>query len=216
MVCRYDLDKDRTLAAHILKIHVQGTSTMRDQPVEAEIDVPILRRYIAYAKKTCSPRLTEAAIETLQNYYVQIRQGLVEEDAEIERRGRAPRAVPITVRQLEAIIRISESVAKMRLSDIATEDDVQTAIHMFTVSTLRAAKMGDIELEGDAGGAERTAEEMIRKRVQIYMVVPKSRLLADLNAQGIDMAAANRAVSALVRQREFEEVAQGKKVKRLR
>ena len=53
-----------------------------------------------------------------------------------------PRAVPITVRQLEAIVRITESVAKMRLSDIATEDDVQQAIHMFTVSTLRAAKVG--------------------------------------------------------------------------
>ena len=92
----------------------------------------------------------------------------------------------------------------------------QTAIHMFTVSTLRAAKMGDIELEGDAGGSERTAEEHIRKRVQIYMVVQKARLLADLNSQGIDMGAANRALSAMVRQREFEEVAQGKKVKRLR
>ena len=124
--------------------------------------------------------------------------------------------MPITVRQLEAIVRISESVAKMRLSDVATEDDVQTAIHMFTMSTLRAAKMGDIELEGDAGGAERTAEEMIRKRVQIYMAVPKSRLFADLNAQGVDMGAAQRALNAMVRQREFEEVAQGKKVKRLR
>jgi DNA replication licensing factor MCM5 len=211
----YDLEKDRILAAHILKIHVQGTSTIRE-PNDAEIDVPLLKRYIAYARSKCSPRLTEAAMETLQNYYVQIRQGLVEEDAESERRGRAPRAVPITVRQLEAIIRISESAAKMRLSDIATDDDVQTAIHMFTVSTLRAAKMGDIELEGDAGGAERTAEEMIRKRVQIYMVVPKQRLLSDLSAQGIDMAVAQRALNAMVRQREFEEVAQGKKVKRLR
>ena len=104
--------------------------------------------------------------------------------------------VPITVRQLEAIVRISESIAKMRLSDVATEDDVQMAIHMFTVSTLRAAKMGDIDLEGDAGGAERTAEEMIRKRVQIYMVVQKGKLLADLNAQGIDMGAAQRALNA--------------------
>ena len=211
----YDLEKDRVLASHILKIHVQGTSTLRE-PSEAEIDVPLLRRYIAYAKKTCAPRLTEAAMETLQNYYVKIRQGLVEEDAEIERRGRAPRAVPITVRQLEAIVRISESVAKMRLSDIATEDDVQQAIHMFTVSTLRAAKMGDIELEGDAGGAERTAEEMIRKRVMIRMVVTKGKLLSDLNAQGIDMGAAQRALNTMVRQREFEELAQGKKVQRLR
>ena len=211
----YDLDKDRTLAAHILKVHVQGTSTVRE-PVEGELDVPLLKRYIAYARKKCSPRLTEAAMETLQNYYVKIRQGLVEEDAELERRGKAPRAVPITVRQLEAIIRISESVAKMRLSDIATDDDVQTAIHMFTVSTLRAAKMGDIDLEGDSGGAEHTAEEMIRKRVQIYMVVQKQRLLSDLSQQGIDLGAAQRALNSMVRQREFEEVAQGKKVKRLR
>ena len=46
----YDLEKDRTLAAHILNIHVQGTSTLRE-PSEAELDVPVLRRYIAYAKK---------------------------------------------------------------------------------------------------------------------------------------------------------------------
>jgi hypothetical protein len=37
---RYDLEKDRTLAAHILKIHVQGTSTVRE-PAEGELDVLI-------------------------------------------------------------------------------------------------------------------------------------------------------------------------------
>ena len=211
----YDVEKDRVLAGHILKIHTQGTSTLRE-PSETELDISTLKRYIAYARAKCSPRLTEAAMETLQNYYVQIRQGLVAEDAEHERRGRAPRAVPITVRQLEAIIRISESLARMRLQEIATDDDVQQAIHMFTVSTLRAAKMGEIELEGGEGGAERTAEEHIRKRVQIYMVVAKQRLLSDLNAQGIEMATAQRALNAMIRQREFEEVAQGRKVKRLR
>ena len=70
--------------------------------------------------------------------------------------------------------------------------------------------------QGDASGAERSAEEHIRKRVQIYMAVQKSKLLADLNAQGIDLAVAQRALNAMVRQREFEEVNQGKKVKRLR
>ena len=70
--------------------------------------------------------------------------------------------------------------------------------------------------QGDTGKHEHTAEEMIRKRVQIYMVVPKAKILNDLNAQGIDMGAAQRAMNTLVRQREFEEVAQGKKVKRLR
>lgn len=175
------------------------------------------RRYIAYAKRRCSPRLTPAAKRTLQNYYVQVRQGLVADDAEAERRGRAPRAVPITVRQLEAIIRISESVARMRLSELATEDDVQTAIHMFTVSTLRAAKLGDVELEGgEAGAGVRTAEEHLRKRVQMFMSVRKDKLLGDLTAQGIEMGTAQRALNALVRQGDFQETSQGKFVKRLR
>ena len=52
----------------------------------------------------CSPRLNAQAREVLQNYYVAVRQGLVQEDAEAERRGRAPRAVPITVRRLKAIV----------------------------------------------------------------------------------------------------------------
>lgn len=85
---------------------------------------------------------------TLENYYVSIRQNLHQQDAYNQDRGRAPRAVPITVRQLEAVIRIAESVAKMRLSEVANESDVQQAIHMFTVSTLEAAKMGEVELEG--------------------------------------------------------------------
>jgi DNA replication licensing factor MCM5 len=74
------------------------------EPVEGELDVLQLKRYIAYARAKCSPRLNEQAREVLQNYYVAVRQGLVEEDAESERRGRAPRAVPITVRRLKAIV----------------------------------------------------------------------------------------------------------------
>ena len=84
--------------------------------------------------------------------------------------------------------------------------------------TLRAAKMGDVELEGmGAGdGAEHTAEEHIRKRVQIMMAVSVSKLLAELNDTGIDRAVAQRALAAMVRQGDFQELAMGKKVKRLR
>ena len=76
--------------------------------------------------------------------------------------------------------------------------------------------MGDIEIEGVSEGAERTAEEHIRKRVQIMMAVNVSKLLGDLNDQGIDRAVAQRALNAMVRQGDFQEVAMGKKVKRLR
>ena len=123
---------------------------MREPPAD-EISVETLRRYVAYARAKCAPRLNAAGMETLQNYYVSIRQNLHQQDAENKERGNAPRAVPITVRQLEAVVRISESVARMRLSDVANENDVQMAIHMFTVSTLEAAKMGEVEMEGGGG-----------------------------------------------------------------
>jgi len=51
-------------------------------------------------------------------------------------------AVPITVRQLEAIIRITEALAKMTLSPSARPEHVTEAIRLFTVSTVDAAAAG--------------------------------------------------------------------------
>lgn len=45
-------------------------------------------------------------------------------------------------RQLEAIIRISESLAKLSLSPFATEQHVDEAIRLFRVSTLDATRCG--------------------------------------------------------------------------
>ena len=47
-------------------------------------------------------------------------------------------------RQLEAIIRISESLAKMRLAPFATDADVDEALRLFQVSTLDAAMSGSL------------------------------------------------------------------------
>ena len=47
-------------------------------------------------------------------------------------------------RQLEAIIRIAESQAKMRLAAFATDADVDEALRLFQVSTLDAATSGNL------------------------------------------------------------------------
>jgi MCM AAA-lid domain len=52
-------------------------------------------------------------------------------------------AVPITVRQLEAIVRISEALARMTLQPAATEAHVRKAIELFKVSTMDAVKSGE-------------------------------------------------------------------------
>ena len=53
-------------------------------------------------------------------------------------------AIPITVRQLEAIIRISESLAKMELQPFAVNRHVDEALRLFHVSTMDAALSGSL------------------------------------------------------------------------
>lgn len=53
-------------------------------------------------------------------------------------------SIPITVRQLEAVIRISEALAKMQIQPFATELHVNEALRLFQVSTLEAAMSGSL------------------------------------------------------------------------
>ena len=55
---------------------------------------------------------------------------------EIEEEGEKRLAIPITVRQLEAIVRISESLAKMELKPFATDAHVDEAIRIFQVNLM--------------------------------------------------------------------------------
>ena len=52
---------------------------------------------------------------------------------ELEEEGDKRLAIPITVRQLEAVVRISESLAKMELKPFATDSHVDEAIRIFQV-----------------------------------------------------------------------------------
>jgi DNA replication licensing factor MCM5 len=51
-------------------------------------------------------------------------------------------SLSVIFRQLEAIIRISESLAKMTLSPVATEEHVDEAIRLFKFSTMDAVQSG--------------------------------------------------------------------------
>jgi len=212
---KLDQEKDLALAKHIISVHAQGAAAVERETGEDEFEIRFLKRYIAYARKTCSPRLEPAAAEVLQNHYVSMRQDLHAKDKHAEQNGKAPRAVPITVRQLEAIVRISESFAKMRLSDVATAADVNQAIKLFEVSTLQAAQTGEIELEGGTGREERTALEMIKQRVRIGEATGAARLVKELVHWGLEERAIRRAINMLCKRGEFEEQKMGKKLKRL-
>ena len=73
--------------------------------------------------------MTEEAAEKLKNRYVLMRNS----SREVEEEGEKRLAIPITVRQLEAVVRISESLAKMALQPFVTDANVEEALRIFQV-----------------------------------------------------------------------------------
>ncbi|KAJ4456804.1 putative DNA helicase MCM8 [Paratrimastix pyriformis] len=72
----------------------------------------LLRKYIAYCKQQCHPQLTDPAREVLRNFYLSLRRSHHRYDS-----------TPITTRQLESLVRLSEARAKCELREQVTEKD---------------------------------------------------------------------------------------------
>ena len=82
------------------------------------------------------------------------------------------------MRQLEAIIRISESIAKVTLSPIATEDHVEEAIRLFRFSTINAVEGTSIEgmTRGELHEEVRRLEREIIRRLPIGWTTSYAKL----------------------------------------
>ena len=83
----------RQMASVLRAVGREGAGAPREPPAD-EISVDTLRRYVAYARAKCAPRLNMAAMETLQNYYVSVRQSLNQQDVDAKERGSGERTAP--------------------------------------------------------------------------------------------------------------------------
>ncbi|MCD6461156.1 MAG: minichromosome maintenance protein MCM [Thermoplasmata archaeon] len=143
-------DKDAEIADHILMVHQVGearkqrekktldTSIDMDELEEKErrtsppVDKDLLRKYISYAKDNVFPVLTQEAMAAIRDFYLHMRE-----------LGRDPEnAIPITARQLEGLIRLSESSARMRLSPRVEEEDVKRALSIMNYYLKQLAEEG--------------------------------------------------------------------------
>jgi replicative DNA helicase Mcm len=168
MTDRPDSEQDRKVAAHILKAHRRGELKLHESPENikdidaAEImadseglvpamDRDFLRKYVAYSKRII-PIMSDESMRTIEGYYISIRKLGEGEEA----------SVPITARQLEALIRMSEASARARLSQIVMSDDASRAIKIVEYYLSKVASEGgkrDIDLI--ATGTSRSQREQI-------------------------------------------------------
>lgn len=118
-----DMSEEHTtkIVTHILDLH-QGRL---QKQIDSDIPFALLKKYISYARNKITPRLSPSACDKLQNIYVADRQKANEQ------KKYSKNTIPITVRQLEAIVRLSEALAKMRLKSEVSSDDVSEAHYLF-------------------------------------------------------------------------------------
>src|SRR3989338_816298 len=144
--------KDTQLATHILSLHQDP-----DQ-FTAEFPTNFLKKYIAYAKQHIHPRLTTEAMTEMQRYFVEIRnKGGVEEGV--------LRAIPISARQLDALVRLSEAAARMRLSNTVEVQDAQKAIELLEYSLRQVGldpETGKIDIDRIATGISTSQRSLTR------------------------------------------------------
>lgn len=87
------------------------------------LPLPQLRTYIAYARKYCRPKITDDAKQVLQEYFLEMRANQTKFDT-----------TPVTTRQLESLMRLSEARAKIELRETVTAEDARDVVEIMKLS----------------------------------------------------------------------------------
>lgn len=101
-----------------------------DTPNIDPISQDLLRLYISYARTSIRPILTEIDIEKISNFY-----------ADLRSHSALTGGIPIAIRHIESIIRLSEASARLHLRDIVIKDDVDLGIKIILESFLISQKI---------------------------------------------------------------------------
>lgn len=190
---KHDYASDMEKARHVVGIHVGSEMSNSNGEENSELSLDFLKKYIAYCKSKVGPRISDKAGEILSKKYVEMRNGgltvapngvQTNGDLTAAQKHEKKSVIPITVRQLEATIRISEALAKMELKPFATEEHIEEALRLFKESTLKASRTGQlIGAEGFVTEKQRedmnTIEKLIKRRLSYGLLVDEEALITE-------------------------------------
>lgn len=216
-----DEEDDSEIASHILQRNRQGQKNARkvsegealdvveEDDSIAEISQDLLKKYIAYAQRNVFPEMTDSAENKLEEFYVNLR----------TKDGGDSDAIPITARKLEALVRLAEASARIRLSESVTVADADRAIDIMMQHLEEVGMDPDTgELDADrleAGTTHsqreriKTVEELIediREDKQAdadkgeIVVATEEEIIARADAVGIDESEVENTLEKLARE----------------
>ncbi|XP_032818836.1 DNA helicase MCM8 isoform X1 [Petromyzon marinus] len=104
----------------------------------------LLRKYVGYARRYVRPCLSAEAAQTLQDFYLELR-----------RQHHGGDGTPITTRQLESLIRLTEARARLELRENATKEDADDVIDIMkhSFSDTLSDELGTLHFERTQHGS---------------------------------------------------------------
>lgn len=187
---------DEKMAAFILSLH--QNPEMKKQNIETDL----VKKYVSYARQKIHPKLSNAALEEIKNYYVKMRNS--------GRSDEGIQAIPVSARQLEGLVRLSEASARTRLSDIVTKKDALRAIELthFCLTQIGLdPETGKIDMDRITTGisaTERSNISMVREIINelekaIGKTIPVDDVIREAEIKGIESKKVEEAIEKLKR-----------------
>src|SRR3989344_1921695 len=194
--------RDEKMAKHILTLH------QRPDTEEPEISTDLLRKYVAYARQKINPKLTDGALEEIKEFCLKMRKGSGGEGG--------IKAVPISARQLEALVRLSEASARSRLDDRDTRKDAKKAVELLEYCLMQVGfdkETGKIDIDRIATGigASQRSHILVDKDIitelesRLGKIIPIEEVIAEAKNRGLDEGKVDEALERLKRSGDIYE-----------
>ncbi|MEM7828385.1 MAG: minichromosome maintenance protein MCM, partial [Candidatus Aenigmatarchaeota archaeon] len=186
-------EEDAKVVEHIFKARTESKETL---PI---LEPSLIRKYIAYTRERCKPEHTKETQELLKNFYVETRRKAQSLGAPI----------PITLRQFEALLRLSEASAKIQLQDHVRKEDALRAIRLMEFSLKQlGCEPGTNVIDVDRTEGITTSTERAAIRVILDIInnlskkkkeIPVHEVIENAEKEGIDKDKAEEAIEKLKR-----------------
>ncbi len=219
-----DRKRDEETTKHILNTHMAGEISLQEKQsgkslqrtdveelrklVEPEINSEILKKYISYTRQNVFPVLSKEAIQSISDYYVNLRE-----------KGKTEGTYSATPRQLEGLVRLSEASARVRLNDVVELQDTDRAIRLMRISLqdlVTDKETGKIDIDLITTGQSQSQVSKMKKILHVISSkakeedrVPVDEVIQEMSAENISPEEVRDIISKLKKKGDIYEPGHG-------
>lgn len=162
------------------------------------------KKYLCYAKHSCEPKLSREAAEVLKGHYLELR-----------RQGQSPESpVPVTLRQLVSLIRLTEAYTRAHLRSLSTREDAEAVwglFHAYLKAVGQDSETGAIDIDTIMTGQPLSQRKALDKAREVFgdltniygNRIPEDVVLEKLAEEGLNGRVARRVFNMMIEKGEI-------------